>query len=210
MKKYIFILAVCFMFNLNADDNNASNTQNKPQATQLELFLFKIGFNSLLNDYNNSKEDISQNSQKIKELEKKMDYIIVKLNELSKENSLSIKPKINENATVEEKVIELKKLSVKDTNNTITPVVASNDTNESLIDYDYIFFGVKDNEKFQIRRQDGISIYSKPNRQTSQKIGTLEHLSIIELDGCNRYDWCKLKGKEGYIPKYLIKKYKGE
>lgn len=186
MKK--LVLALIITINLFAQDE-------KPQATQLELFLFKIGFNSLLNDYNNSKSDISNNSEKIKELDKKMDFIITKLNQLSTEDKLIIDkkaPTINTPKNIE-KVPKIVNKNIE---------IITNTEND-----DFAFVGIKDNELFQVRRQNGINLYSKPNREKAVIVRTLEYKTIIKLDGCNKFDWCKIKDKEEYIPKYLVKRY---
>jgi len=88
MIKNIFNLFIVFILSGNtiyADENNSTK-----KATQLEMFLFKIGFTSMLHDIKNQKTNITSNTNDIKILQQKIDYIIQELDKLKSDQQANI------------------------------------------------------------------------------------------------------------------------
>lgn len=72
MYKIIFIFLISFQSIISND--------NIVKSSELDIFLFKIGFQTLLNDIKLTKEKVNFNESELNELNKKLDFIITKIN----------------------------------------------------------------------------------------------------------------------------------
>ena len=163
-----------------------SSQQDMPKATQLEMFLFKIGFTSLLNDFNIEKNTTKLNSQDIKKLKNNITYILNKLNTKQFEESSKKTTLINDNSILLNKIENLQQQI-----NTLKNKRLNNNTNNR---YKHII-SIK---VFEANVRDEPKITSKIVRKL--------HLNdIIKIEFCDQHHWCKIKNKNQYIAKFLLK-----
>jgi len=155
MSKVMYILFILSLLLLNASD--IQKEQPEEQATQLEMFLFKIGFTSLLNDFSNEKDKLQLNSNDIHKLKSDVEYILRQIN----------KNKLSERRT----------LSAIDMNNKEQ-------------------FSINSNESY-IREEP----YGK-----SKIIRQVPFGELVSISYCDEYGWCKIKNKEEYIPRFVLRK----
>ncbi len=197
MFKYFFI--VIFSFNILGANENTVKT------SELELFLFKVGFESLLKDVDINKSKSTLNEQEIKVINEKIELIMTELykdkrvlfnnsNEtrtiLSNKNQ-ELEALKKEIAFLKKEILELKK---KKSEKTI-PIKKEKITIPKKIKL----------EKNKKRIAYNIAkIYSKPF-SNSTIIKELKRDDIIYIDFCDKYGWCKLENAEGYIKGFLIK-----
>lgn len=149
---------MCILFIISFLVLNASDIQKKQpaeQATQLEMFLFKIGFTSLLNDFTTEKYKLQLNSDDIQELKADIKYILEAMNK----NKLS----------------------------------RMNNTNELM---EVPQFCIKSNESY---------IREEPYGE-SQIIRQVPFGETLSISYCDIYGWCKIKNKQEYIPRFVLRK----
>ena len=183
MKKIIYIiLVVCFL-----DINSLA--KEVPKATELEMFLFKIGFTSLLEDFKVEKNSTKANTMDIKKLKANVEYILQEMNKNKLEENSDITV-VNNNTELLEEIEKLKdelnqlKLSLK--NKSIKE--QKNKLNMSKVTIKV--------ESANIRNAPFIS--AKVVRQ-------LSYGSAVNIESCNEYGWCKFQGLDEYIAKFLLK-----
>jgi hypothetical protein len=152
----MYILFIISLLVLNASD--IQKEQPEEQATQLEMFLFKIGFTSLLNDFTNEKNKLQLNSNDIHKLKADIQYILRQMN----------KNKLSERRT----------LSAIDMGN--------------------------EDELFQINYFEAY-IREEPYGK-SKIIRQVPFGELLDISFCDQYGWCKIKNKEEYIPRFVLRK----
>jgi hypothetical protein len=69
-------LIVCFLFSINI---LIANQTNVVKTSELELFLFKVGFESLLKDVDITKNKSNLNESELKKLNSKIEIIMTEL-----------------------------------------------------------------------------------------------------------------------------------
>jgi hypothetical protein len=163
-----------------------SSQKEIPKATQLEMFLFKIGFTSLLQDVNIEKNRTKLNSQDIKKLKSDITYILNKLN-VKQFEELSKQPKI-----IYDNSILLKKIeNLEQKINSLKKIKLTNKLSKLKL-----YINVP---KANIREKPGIK----------SKIVRKVYLNdIINIEFCNKHGWCKIKNKNQYIAKFLLNSFK--
>ncbi len=62
----------------------------------------------------------------------------------------------------------------------------------------------KESVNLAIVKVDTVDVFNKPYRAEKYKAGLYKLGRVLTLDGCNRYDWCKIKGTKLYIPKSAL------
>ena len=191
MKKlfYISLLIGC----LNAQE------AVEPKVTPLEMFLFKIGFTSLVEDVHTQKIATKDNTEDVKKLKSDVKYILQTMNnnKLVESDSMVVENKDNrfiDIQSLKSEVLKLKKeiieLKLKKTQNNIEMVKS-----KSLI------ISPKKDIKFkaQVKIQNA-QVVDTPN-ENSVVIRTLNINDIIYVDFCNRNGWCKVEKKWDYVSK---------
>ncbi len=194
MRNIIYIiLVVC---NLTGDSQVPMDTST-PKATQLEMFLFKIGFTALVNDFENEKNITNLNSNDIKELKANVKYILSQMNKnkLLENNSLVVDTKNSDNSELLKEIEILRNdlaLLKSNINKKNIPQVIK----KQIITIDK---GTQLTSK-----RDGVNIRIAP-LPNSRVIKQLSLGQSVEIEFCNKFGWCKVKNINGYVAKFLIK-----
>lgn len=214
MFRYIFVVLLSF--------NSLFSNENLVKTSELELFLFKVGFESLLKDVDLTKDKSELNTQEIKSINEKVELIMselykdkrVLLND-SNENNISNfdKEELNnlkkEIAYLKSEILKIKdsKLEKKETlvKNKNKKVKQNSIVKQNKIE--------KKNLK-KIEKKEGLkkmrvatkylAVYSRMDTD-SNVIKKLEHNTIIEINTCTNAGWCRLKDENYYVRRYLIK-----
>lgn len=182
--KVIFLI-ILLTFGLYSSDIN----QTKSSA---QMFLFKIGVTSLIADFEKEKKNIDTNSEQIEALKQDIKYLL--------QQNLKNKLLINgDNSIV-----------VKD--NSDEDISKLKNENFKLKQYIKELKSKKDKKKIKyikaILNIKSSTLREKPSFQ-SKVVKDIYRGDILYLASCNKYGWCKLKDKEGYIPKFKIKIVRG-
>lgn len=199
MFKYIFIVFLS-LTSLFAQENDQTT---KP--SELELFLFKVGFESLLKDVSINSEKSKLNEKDIKALNEKVELILAELYKekrvlTSEDMEVTKVENIEKNTEVEElkqQVILLKKEIEK----------LKEVKKEKINDAKPFDKKVKNNKyKTMIVSGKLINVYNRayPN---SKVLSTLKKDTVVKIEYCDSFGWCKLANKKEYVKKFLIKKF---
>lgn len=177
--------------------NIVLSNENTNKASELELFLFKIGFQSLLTDVDLTKEKANLNESQIKELNFKMDLIIKELRNKNLSNSKELgnntlylpSNQNNEIQALKEEIKSLKKeLDLKNT---------KKQPKKNLDDKKVYKKAFVDSKKLYVRENPSIE---------SDIVAVLKRNDTIQV-WCNKYNWCELKDIKGFVKGYLISFY---
>ena len=203
--KILVMLILCLNILFSQEEN-----QNVVKTSELELFLFKVGFESLLKDVDSTKNKSEINEEELKKLSSKVELI---MNEVYKEkrvlnadNNSTVVINSSDKQEIEllKKEIELLKLQMQEfSNNKITMKneEEKKEIKEKQIE-DIIITKTLENQTRKIA-VDSSNIRSKPNTQ-AEIVEVLAIDTVIEIESCDKYDWCKLKDEEKYISKFLL------
>lgn len=180
--------------------NENSEESNTVKTSELELFLFKVGFQSLLKDVDITKNKASLNEEELKKLNSKIEIIMDELyknKRVLKTDSSSVvvndTTALKEIDTLKEEIALLKKqMKELSSKKVVIPEVKKIN---------------KENNKLQVKfakviRND-ISVRNAPF-PTAKIVGTYSLNDSVEIDFCNKYGWCKLKNEEKYIARFLL------
>jgi regulator of replication initiation timing len=150
------------------------------EKTAFEMLLFKTGVTSLSKDFEIEKANIEHNTQEIENLKKEVKYLLeenIKLKLGASDSSLE-----DENKILKAQLQKLQKqLSLESTKQ-----IKSKNKFLKAIVWDSVASSV-------------VSPYSN-----SKKVNYYHKGDHLEIDFCNRYDWCKIAKKKEYIAKYKI------
>lgn len=195
-------LLMCFLISINILIANQSNVV---KTSELELFLFKVGFESLLTDVDITKNKSNLNESELKKLNSKIEIIMDKLykdervitndsknidlkytiDEGMKEEISTLKNEINLLKTQINKLLLDKKLEV----NTEIKKVKDIALNE---------------KKYKIK-EDATNIREKAF-PTAKIVDILDEGTLVYIDYCNKFAWCKFKDEEKFVSRFLLKK----
>ncbi len=192
--------------------------ENVVKTSELELFLFKVGFESLLKDVEITKDKSKLNEDEINKINEKIELI---MNEIYKNKRVLVddsnEQKTDENIS-NKQILQLKReidflkkemLNVKksikkvDELNEEIEEIKDKKLEEEVIKKDNKSISSKDTKKVRVA-SDFLAIYSRPITQAK----VLEKISrdeILEIRKC-QYGWCKLANNRGYIREFLVKK----
>lgn len=197
MIKYFLIFIMCFKL--------ASSNENVVKTSELELFLFKIGFESLLNDVKITKDKTSLNEREIGTINEKIELIMaelyknnrVLLNDSSENssNNSETKKQLNflrsEIEYLKEEIQNLKKKSKKE-----------NFKDKKALKVKKIIKTTKANQKRVASSK--ANIYTKPFNE-AKVLRKLKRNDLVFIESCNKFGWCKLENKEEFIKSFLIR-----
>lgn len=202
MKK--LLLSLCLASSLFAQEQIEAQEDNIVKTSELELFLFKIGFQSLLNDVEITKNKSSLNEEELKKLNQKVNIImdeVYKSKRVLKTDSSSVvinndvnKKEIeilrNEIALLKEQMKELQtsKAQIKEEKKEVKTKIEPKE--ESLT--------------MALVKTDELYVRAKPFSD-AQILYTLKKDDEIEIERCTKFGWCKLKNEEKYVARFLIK-----
>ena len=185
MNKYLMV----FLLFINI---LSANTQTQ-KTSELELFLFKIGFEALLNNVDETKQKTDLNEENIKELKQKVALLI---DEVYKEKTSLENKSNNENIDkLKEEIKLLKKELIQLKNKNITKVKEEK-----------VFVPKENSIKYKnlVVATSIANIYALPN-SNSQKIDRVKRNTVLKIETCDRFGWCKFYQEEKYIKQFLLK-----
>lgn len=197
MIKQILIILFCFNILLAQEDKN--------KASELELFLFKIGFDNILKDVEINKEKTTLNEKEIQTINEKIELIMSELYENkrvllndSKEKSPVKQTQIDiqkemqkirsEIALIKEEINELKNEK---------EIVSKEVIPNKVVKEKQVPKKEKLGKKAIVKKED-IKIRSKAY-PSSKVLKTLKKGTIIYIDKCDKFGWCRLREEEGFI-----------
>lgn len=202
--KILFGLLLCLNILFCEDEN-----KNIVKTSELELFLFKVGFESLLKDVDLTKNKVEMNEEELKKLSSKVELI---MNEIYKErrvingenhssftlnnsNNEEIENLKNEIALLKTQMQELSKNKIE--NKEEITVDIKKEQNDKILE------NQKEETQIKIVAVDNSNIRKEPNSQ-AEIVEVVKKDTKIQIEFCDKYDWCKLKDEEKYISKFLL------
>lgn len=202
--KILLGLLLCLNILFSEDEN-----KNIVKTSELELFLFKVGFESLLKDVDLTKNKVEMNEEELKKLSSKVELI---MNEIYKErrvingennssftlnnsNNEEIENLKNEIALLKTQMQELSKNKIE--NKEEITVDIKKEQNDKILETQ------KEETQIKIVAVDNSNIRKEPNSQ-AEIVEVVKKDTQLQIEFCDKYDWCKLKDEEKYISKFLL------
>ncbi len=192
--------------------------ENVVKTSELELFLFKVGFQSLLKDVEVTKDKSKLNEDEINKINEKIELI---MNEIYKNKRVLVddsnEQKTDENISnkqilqLKREIDFLKKEMVKiktsiekvDELNKEIEEIKEEKPKEKVKKEDKKIIISKNTKKARVAF-DFIAVYSRPITQ-AKVLEKIYRGEILEIEKC-QYGWCKLANSRGYIREFLVKK----
>lgn len=179
-----FIFSITLLF---SQENNVVKT------SELELFLFKIGFESLLKDVEVTKDKSTLNEIELNKLNEKVELI---MNEIYKDKRV-LNNSLNESATNTNNSLEIEFLKQeidnlkKEISGLKTQKIENKEVNLStedkvVVNYPEVFLRSKAHPESEI-------------------VGKVYKNDELNIEFCDRFGWCKIKDKEAFIAKFTLK-----
>ena len=202
--KILLGLLLCLNILFSEDEN-----KNIVKTSELELFLFKVGFESLLKDVDLTKNKAEINEEELKKLSSKVELI---MNEIYKErrvingennssftlnnsNNEEIENLKNEIALLKTQMQELSKNKIESKEEITVDI--KKEQNDKILE------NQKEETQIKIVAVDNSNIRKEPNTQ-AEIVEVVKKDTKIQIEFCDKYDWCKLKDEEKYISKFLL------
>ena len=202
--KILFGLLLCLNILFCEDEN-----KNIVKTSELELFLFKVGFESLLKDVDLTKNKVEMNEEELKKLSSKVELI---MNEIYKErrvingenhssftlnnsNNEEIENLKNEIALLKTQMQELSKNKIESKEEITVDI--KKEQNDKILE------NQKEETQIKIVAVDNSNIRKEPNSQ-AEIVEVVKKDTKIQIEFYDKYDWCKLKDEEKYISKFLL------
>ena len=202
--KILFGLLLCLNILFCEDEN-----KNIVKTSELELFLFKVGFESLLKDVDLTKNKVEMNEEELKKLSSKVELI---MNEIYKErrvingennssftlnnsNNEEIENLKNEIALLKTQMQELSKNKIESKEEITVDI--KKEQNDKILE------NQKEETQIKIVAVDNSNIRKEPNTQ-AEIVEVVKKDTQLQIEFCDKYDWCKLKDEEKYISKFLL------
>ena len=202
--KILLGLLLCLNILFSEDEN-----KNIVKTSELELFLFKVGFESLLKDVDLTKNKAEINEEELKKLSSKVELI---MNEIYKErrvingenhssftlnnsNNEEIENLKNEIALLKTQMQELSKNKIESKEEITVDI--KKEQNDKILE------NQKEETQIKIVAVDNSNIRKEPNSQ-AEIVEVVKKDTKIQIEFCDKYDWCKLKDEEKYISKFLL------
>lgn len=202
--KILLGLLLCLNILFSEDEN-----KNIVKTSELELFLFKVGFESLLKDVDLTKNKAEMNEEELKKLSSKVELI---MNEIYKErrvingennssftlnnsNNEEIENLKNEIALLKTQMQELSKNKIESKEEITVDI--KKEQNDKILE------NQKEETQIKIVAVDNSNIRKEPNSQ-AEIVEVVKKDTQLQIEFCDKYDWCKLKDEEKYISKFLL------
>lgn len=212
MFKYFLV----FLLSLNISFAN----ENVVKTSELELFLFKVGFESLLKDVDTTKDKSKLNATEIKSINEKVELIMAELykdkrvifNDSNEINTISKIDK-EELDTLKNEIAFLKK-EVKELKNTSVVKITKEEPKNEVIKIKELNKVIVN--KIKLEKSKTLKAITTVNNARvriypsidAKIIKELPSNKIIYLDYCDRFGWCKFQGKKEYIAQQILWIYK--
>lgn len=190
--KYLFSFLLLVNVALSNEIANDSSN-NIVKTSELELFLFKIGFESLLNDVENTKDKSLDNEKQLSKLNEKIKIIMDEIykNKRVLKDDKTQKIILTDSSNEQIKQMKDEILFLKTQINQLKKTFTSK---TKLVKNKVEEVRVLVNEA---------NLRDKPFSDASI-IEVLPKGTVLDIEYCNKYSWCKIKNKEAFIAKYLI------
>ncbi len=193
MFKIILILVLGFSLLMAKEESSLSS--------ELEIFLFKIGFESLLTDFQIQKEQTNHNTKDIESITKKLDYVF---GEMTKNNlDLDIPKSKFESYDKLMKVISRLENKIENLEKEKEKEKAANKIiytkSQKKLNKKYILSNSKVFVNFDV-----LETYIKESKK-SKVLRKLKRGTIINVEYCNIFSWCKIKAKREYFSFVFVK-----
>lgn len=192
MKKILLSIFISTtLFSQELDEN-----ERVVKTSELELLLFKVGFQSLLTDVDITKDKSIENEQSIENLK---DKVKILMDEVYKDKRLLVEKDsdlVIKDSTKTKEINELRR-EIELLKNEIRSLKNTSKLKETII--------IEDIDKKAIVNTDNSNVRENPN-YNSKIIYSLNKGVLVELKKCNKYDWCEIKvnNKSGFIAKFLL------
>ena len=195
-------LIVCFLFSINI---LIANQTNVVKTSELELFLFKVGFESLLKDVDITKDKSNLNESELKKLNSKIEIIMTELYKDKRVLTNDVKETKNINTNIvstdDKKLVkdisELKE-EVTFLKNQINKLILDKRTNKKTKKI------VLNAKEYKIKA-NLVNIRSGAF-PTARVVEKLSKDTLVNIEYCNKYGWCKFKDEKKFVSKFLLKK----
>ena len=202
--KILLGLLLCLNILFSEDEN-----KNIVKTSELELFFFFFGFESLLKNVDLTKNKAEINEEELKKLSSKVELI---MNEIYKErrvingennssftlnnsNNEEIENLKNEIALLKTQMQELSKNKIESKEEITVDI--KKEQNDKILE------NQKEETQIKIVAVDNSNIRKEPNSQ-AEIVEVVKKDTKIQIEFCDKYDWCKLKDEEKYISKFLL------
>ncbi|QKJ23857.1 SH3 domain-containing protein [Poseidonibacter lekithochrous] len=203
------LISLFLLINIYAQDE-VKNDDNIVKTSELELFLFKIGFQSLLNDVDITKDKVSLNEDELKKLNSKVKIImdeVYKNKRVLKTESAPMVISNNNNNDIEIKKLKEEMLLLKDEIEKLKskkevivqvdekPIIIPKEIlEEEEVELDYIPASVRVEE-----------LYVRSSASANASIlEILKQNDEVQIEKCSKHGWCKFKGEKKYVAKFLL------
>jgi len=191
MIKYLFILVLSF--------NSLFANESVVKTTELELFLFKVGFESLLKDVSITKDKSSLNTNEIEKINEKIELI---MNELYKDKRVLLNDsKENQSSNINQNELNTLKNEIAFLKEEINKLKEKKETKVKVLT-------IK-KEKLNSNKMRVVSnianIYNNPFSEANI-VKTHKRNDLIDIEYCDKFGWCKISDNKYYVKKYLLKK----
>lgn len=204
MFRYIFLLILSFGI--------LSSNDKAVKTSELELFLFKVGFESLLKDVEINKDKSSLNEQEIKTINEKIELIMaelykdkrVLLND-SEKNTNAIEnfdKKELENLKNEISFLKKEVSKLKEKNHIKKPI--QNSLKQETKNKEKKILKTR---KYQNKKRVVVNIanvYENPFSEANI-LKKLKRNDFVSIESCDKYGWCKIEKESAYIKLFLLK-----
>ena len=190
-------LLVCFLLSINI---LIANQTNVVKTSELELFLFKVGFESLLTDVDITKNKSNLNESELKKLNSKIEII---MDELYKDkrvltnDSKNIDIKYSIDKDVKKEISTLKD-EVSLLKNQISKLLLNKEINKKAKKV------VLKAEQYKINA-NAVNIRANPF-PTAKIVAVLKKGTLVSIEYCNKFSWCKLKDEKKFVSRILLEK----
>ncbi|GGD43302.1 hypothetical protein GCM10012288_17000 [Malaciobacter pacificus] len=182
-----FIFSITLLF---SQENNVVKT------SELELFLFKIGFESLLKDVEVTKDKSTLNEIELSKLNEKVELI---MNEIYKDKRV-LNNSLKESATNTNNSLEIEFLK-QEIDNLKKEISGLKTQKKQIVQVKEV--NVAAVEKVVVNNPE-VFLRSKAHPQ-SEIVGKVYKNDELNIEFCDRFGWCKIKDKEAFIAKFTLK-----
>jgi len=199
-------LLVSFLISINI---LIANQTNVVKTSELELFLFKVGFESLLKDVDITKNKSNINESEVRKLNSKIEII---MDELYKDErvltndskDVDIKYTIDENVKKEISILKNEIILLKSQINELVLNKKLEQNKKIIIEEKKVKKVVLNAKQYKIKVATA-NIRSRAF-PTANIIDVLEKGTLVSIDYCNKFGWCKLTNENKFVSKFLLEK----
>lgn len=199
-------LLMCFLISINI---LIANQTNVVKTSELELFLFKVGFESLLTDVDITKNKSNLNESELKKLNSKIEII---MNELYKDErvltndskNVEIKHTINDDVKKEILTLQNEVTLLKSQINKLLLNKNAEAKKEIIPEINNTKTILLNEEQYKIKGET-VNIRHRAF-PSAQIVDVLTKGTLVSIEYCNKFGWCKFKNEKKFVSKFLLEK----